>query len=197
MACEARHPEYGEPCILNGNHQSHLCRVDTLAVPVQWPNDAYVPPTKKKRWEPKPPRKFSFGELKDAQAEANHHASQETARLEQTLFRPSEELRADHAFENGTEMSHLSADDVRPISGPVRIRVLRAIAGFGERGASDEMIEQFLVMKHQSVSARRRELALSGFVEVVGKAVNSSGSQAQLWAITELGREALKEAQDG
>lgn len=190
--CTAVHPQYGEQCILNGNHANHLCRPEDFVVPVQWPNDAYVPPPKKKQWQPKPPRKFSFGEMRDIQAEANHHAAQETARLEKTLFASTEELVHPHAFENGTETSRDSADDIRSVSAPLRIKVLLAIAQSGEQGMTDEMIEKRLVMKHQTASARRRELALAKMIESKGTALNHSGSRAQLWVITDEGRRALE-----
>lgn len=88
--CQAIHPEFQERCILGGNHPNHLCRPEHLVVPVQWTNDDFVPPPAKKQWQPKPARQFSFGEMKDIQAEANHYAAQETARLEQTMFRSTD-----------------------------------------------------------------------------------------------------------
>ena len=188
MSCEAVHPEYGAQCILGGgNHQSHLCRIEGMVVPIQWDNASYVAPAPKKKWTPPPPRAKSKEELREAQQAANHDAATESQRWAK--------LFGDHAFDNGTETSAEAAELVKPASGSMRLRILAAIIEAAS-GITDEMLEHRLQMKHQTASARRRELVLAGMIEANGKVMNSSGAMAQTWVATEEGHRAF-EAQKG
>ena len=56
-----------------------------------------------------------------------------------------------------------------PKSGTQRLRVLDAIAGAGERGATDAENEVVLHGLHQGVSARRKELLDDGWIEDSGR----------------------------
>jgi len=81
--------------------------------------------------------------------------------------------------------SKTSKDAARSLAGEaptLRARVYEYIASQGELGATDDEIELALTMKHQTASARRRELVLKGDIIDSGKTrVTSSGRKATVW----------------
>lgn len=88
---------------------------------------------------------------------------------------------------NGRATSRNAALMNKPTAGSQRDRVLLAIQGVCSRGfpgLTDEEIESITHMKHQTASARRRELVIGGFIKDSGQTkTNESGAQATLWVI--------------
>ena len=83
-------------------------------------------------------------------------------------------------FVAGSETSEEAAKSL--YSGPIRERVRKIIEDMDCLGATDEELERRLNMKHQTVSARRRELVLMGMVKDSGvKRRTTSGRKAVVW----------------
>src|SRR5262245_28906683 len=84
-------------------------------------------------------------------------------------------------FEASSDTSRAAAESMREPSGKQRQRVFAAIAA-GPK--TDEKVEHITGLRHQSASARRRELVLAGHVEDSGlREVNSSGRPAAVWRV--------------
>lgn len=60
-------------------------------------------------------------------------------------------------------------------------QVFEYIEKQGVLGATDDEIEAVLGLSHQSVSARRRDLVVSGRVESAGQRATRSGRPAKVW----------------
>ena len=87
-------------------------------------------------------------------------------------------------FVAGSETSEEAAKSL--YSGPIRERVHKIIESMDCLGATDEELERRLNMKHQTVSARRRELVLMGRVKDSGvKRRTTSGRKAVVWIACE------------
>ena len=83
-------------------------------------------------------------------------------------------------FVAGSETSEEAAKSL--YSGPIRERVYKIIESMDFLGATDEELERRLNMKHQTVSARRRELVLMGRVKDSGvRRRTTSGRKAVVW----------------
>lgn len=81
----------------------------------------------------------------------------------------------------GSATSKAAAYSMLPIAGTMRARVFDVIKA-GVDGATDEEIEIALGGKHQSVSARRRELVLGGHIVDSGRTrINKSGRDSTVW----------------
>lgn len=79
----------------------------------------------------------------------------------------------------GSDTSEAAGDSALPNAGTVRRRVYDAILG---RPRTDEEIERLLGLRHQTASARRRELVLLGLVEdSLRRRQTSSGRFATVW----------------
>jgi predicted transcriptional regulator len=68
-------------------------------------------------------------------------------------------------FEAGSATSEAAADSLIDAAVTLRERVYRVIVAQAASGTTDDEIEQILKLRHQTVSARRRELELLGRVE--------------------------------
>lgn len=80
------------------------------------------------------------------------------------------------------ETSRQAAKDAGSRASSDRTAVLAWIREAGARGATDDEIERALDMKHQTASARRRELVLAGLIAPTGeRRPTRSGSPAQVW----------------
>ena len=78
--------------------------------------------------------------------------------------------------------SRTAGDSVAGRSGSLRATVLRLIRITGPNGLTDDDLERAMGIRHQTVSARRRELVLLGEVKDSGRArKTSSGRQATVW----------------
>lgn len=85
-----------------------------------------------------------------------------------------------------TETSRAAAEDIRSIAIPMRERVFAFIRSRGNYGAIDEEIEIALGMKHQTASARRRELVLKGrVVDSLKERLTRGGSRAAVWVVAQ------------
>ena len=93
-----------------------------------------------------------------------------------------------HEPKDSTGTSKAAAHFIAPKAGSLRWRVLRFIIKQGSKGGTDEEIEIASGRKHQTISARRRELVLGGFVRWNGaKRINTSGSPASVHIATDKG----------
>lgn len=82
----------------------------------------------------------------------------------------------------GSDTSREAAVQARSFAGTVRGRVLEAIQGAGDDGMTDDEIEALLHLRHQTASARRRELVRGGFVRDSGERRKTrSGCSATVW----------------
>ena len=83
-------------------------------------------------------------------------------------------------FVLGSETSEEAAKSIDAAT--IRGRVEQLLKDLGCLGATDEELERKLGMKHQTISARRRELVLLGKAKSSGsKRENSSGCRATVW----------------
>ena len=67
------------------------------------------------------------------------------------------------------------------------VAVAFAIYSRGDEGATDEEVEMLLGRKHQTVSARRNELAKTPLIEAAGERKTRSGVDATVWRWTVVG----------
>lgn len=80
------------------------------------------------------------------------------------------------------DTSRGAADDIEPHANTLRWLVLQKIREQGEHGATDDELESMLELRHQTCSARRRELVLLGRVKHGGAyRLTSSGRKARVW----------------
>lgn len=82
---------------------------------------------------------------------------------------------------------------VYPATGTQRRDVLDCIAGSGERGCTDEEVQQKLAMRVQTETPRRNELVDDGWIEDSGRTrPTTSGREATVWVLTASGRSQLR-----
>jgi len=75
------------------------------------------------------------------------------------------------------------------LSAKARMQVLAAIIKLGV--ASDEEIQDYLLMNSSTERPRRGELAKAGYIEKAGKTTTRSGRAAVTWRVTSSGLGAL------
>lgn len=93
------------------------------------------------------------------------------------------------ALSKAPETQRVSAVLVYYKSGSDRQAVLAEIALSGEVGMTDFEIEESLVMRHQTASARRNDLMNDGWIEDSGlRRLTDSGRPAVAWILTTQGR---------
>ena len=104
----------------------------------------------------------------------------------------------------GWPTTHAAAAAIAPKYGTVRAVVLAAIADAGERGATDDELEQITGRSHQSLSACRNSLMRSGHIEPVladdGRALTRDtrhGNAAIAWTTTPEGAAAVVNVRRG
>lgn len=99
---------------------------------------------------------------------------------------PSTAYHGHPPYVKGSDTSKGAADSVAPNAGTKRAEVYRVIASLG--GATDDKVEEVTGWRHQTVSARRRELVLSGMVRDSGRREKTrSGRDATVWEVAETG----------
>lgn len=76
--------------------------------------------------------------------------------------------------------SQAAAVSVKPVTGRLRAQVLRTIEQNPD-GLTDDDIEVLTGLKHQTASARRRELYLLGKIRSIGERPTRSGRKAKVW----------------
>lgn len=86
-------------------------------------------------------------------------------------------------FESGSDTSEAAAESIASVASSMRFGVLSAIRRAGDRGMTSDEIERSLGLRHQTASARMRELALGGHVERAERRLTSSGRQAWAWRV--------------
>lgn len=87
---------------------------------------------------------------------------------------------------NAPDTQIAAAVSVYPTSGTVRRLVLDWVAGRGYLGATDEEIEQYLNLRHQSASARRNELVRDGWlIDSSRRRKTTSGREAVVWVLSQ------------
>ena len=85
-------------------------------------------------------------------------------------------------FVKTSKTSKSAAASVEGVAPTLRARVHDYIASQGEAGATDDEIELALSLRHQTASARRRELVLNDSIIDSGRTrVTSSGRKATVW----------------
>lgn len=88
-------------------------------------------------------------------------------------------------FVANSDTSEAAADSIEGSVTALRKKVLEAIAG-AEDGATCDQIEVALHMRHQTASARVRELALMGYIEDTGvRRPTRSGRTARVYAVSQ------------
>ena len=92
--------------------------------------------------------------------------------------------------ERGSETSRDAAVSMIEASDSLRSRVYRVLVSRGEKGATDDQLERTLHVetgrrqRHQTISARRRELVLLGLVRDSGQTrLTSSAREATVWVV--------------
>lgn len=82
----------------------------------------------------------------------------------------------------GSDTSEAAADSVRGVTGQLRARVF-AFIGAQAHGATCDEVEASLGLRHQTASARVRELSLAGVIRDTGERRRTrSGRNAAVWA---------------
>lgn len=90
-------------------------------------------------------------------------------------------------FVRGSETSEEAADSVRPLVGQMKIQVYEFIASRGPDGATCDETEEALEMRHQTCSARFRDLRLENRIVQAGKKrLTRSGRKAEVYIATEI-----------
>jgi len=85
-------------------------------------------------------------------------------------------------FVAGSDTSQEAAESIEATAPSMRFRVFMYIKATGSTGTTDDEIEQALNMRHQTASARRRELVLSGHVRDTSRRRKTrSGRNATVW----------------
>ena len=107
-----------------------------------------------------------------------------------SLLKAIEQARGDHsppAFVQGSDTSEEAASRVAKGAPTKRAQVLEYLQSRGLDGSTDYEVEQALKMPHQSASARRRELVLSGAVKDSGRRRETRGGfTATVWVVVGL-----------
>ena len=86
-------------------------------------------------------------------------------------------------FEAGSSTSKAAADAIEPARATLRMTVFCYIRSAFD-GLTDDEIEIVSSLPHQTASARRRELVLSGHIEDSGKQRSTrSGRMATVWTV--------------
>jgi hypothetical protein len=87
-------------------------------------------------------------------------------------------------FVSGSDTSEAAAESIKPSSSTLRFKVLTFIKEAGLQGATDDEVEVALDLRHQTASARRRELVLSGHIRDSGsRRPTRSGRGATVWEL--------------
>lgn len=89
-------------------------------------------------------------------------------------------------FEKGSDTSLDAAYEIQPAKDTLQYEVWCYIRECGDYGATDDEIEQVLDLRHQTASARRRELELKGLVQKTPRRrPTRSGRNAAVYVVLE------------
>jgi len=90
--------------------------------------------------------------------------------------------RGDAPFVRGSDTSESAAEQAAPFRMSLSNQVLAVIKRAGSHGVTDDEVEVRLDLRHQTASARRRELVLAGVIKDSGnRRPTRSGRQATVW----------------
>ena len=88
----------------------------------------------------------------------------------------------DIKFVQGSATSQAAAESMEGVASSMQERVRLFIAEAGEHGATDDEIEAALGLRHQTASARRRELVLKEIIKDSGRVRKTrSNRKATVW----------------
>lgn len=93
------------------------------------------------------------------------------------LFRP----RSPEPPDNGTAPSRAAASAIAPLAATIRETIRAHVAKVGP--STCEEVERALGLKHQTASARIRELEQGGALEICGTRRTESGVPARLYRV--------------
>jgi hypothetical protein len=120
----------------------------------------------------------------------DHHRIQHHLYKALGLLKALEQTQNDHSppsWVQGSDTSEEAASRVAKGAPTKRAQVLEYLQGRGLDGSTDYEVEQALRMPHQSASARRRELVLSGAVKDSGRRRETRGGfTATVWIVVGL-----------
>lgn len=112
---------------------------------------------------------------------------------QEQLFSPDDGLkswqRSGYQLYDGTppheapSTSQAAAVSMKPAANRLQRQVEAVIGSTGPRGATDDELEVLTGLKHQTVSARRRELYLLGRIRSIGERPTRSGRKAKVWVL--------------
>lgn len=88
---------------------------------------------------------------------------------------------ASPGYVSGSKTSLAAAKSMVPSAGTVRAWVYGEIKRGRGKGRTCEEVEYALDLRHQTASARIRELFLDGIIEVIGERETSSGRRARVY----------------
>ena len=84
-------------------------------------------------------------------------------------------------YVKGSATSKAAAQSMQPHAGSIRSRILAEIKKSGAHGLTCDEVEVLMDLKHQTASARVRELREKGKISTTSKRPTRSGRQAQVW----------------
>lgn len=85
-------------------------------------------------------------------------------------------------FVKGSDTSKAAADSIKPFVAADKAKVFQYIEKQGDAGSTDDQIEVALDLRHQTASARRRDLVLDGAVkDSRERRKTRSGRSAAVW----------------
>lgn len=96
-------------------------------------------------------------------------------------------------FEEGSDTSKEAAESMQEFSGPLRQRVYDTLVRLGRLGATDDELEEIMGLRHQTLSARRRELELMGLItKTTQRRRTRSGRTAAIYLPSDVVKESLE-----
>ena len=88
------------------------------------------------------------------------------------------------AFVSGSDTSKAAAESMRKSAGSIRLLILSHLTIMRDVGATCDQIERALGLRHQTASARLRELAMQRRIVDSGeRRIASSGRKAAVWRV--------------
>lgn len=82
---------------------------------------------------------------------------------------------------SGSLTSHAAAVAIEPHLGPLEARVMTYLEAMGQFGATDEQMQEWLMMSANTQRPRRVALWRKGLIEPKGERRTRSGRRAQVW----------------
>lgn len=99
---------------------------------------------------------------------------------QEDLFDAAARYPESPGFVKESATSREAANRYQPVAGTERARVYEFVASRGQAGATCDEVEAAMGMRHQSASARLRELYLGGRLKRVGTRMTRSNRKADV-----------------